>query len=304
MNVIEVKDLYKNYGEVHAVNGVTFDVEKSSLFAFLGVNGAGKSTTINMLCGVLPPTSGEIKVCGYDIKLRAEEVKRHIGIVFQDSVLDARLTVKENLYSRAALYGLSRAEIKERVDRVAEEFRLTDFFLRPYGKLSGGQRRRVDIARALINSPDVLFLDEPTTGLDPATRGLVWELIEKQRAKGLTVFLTTHYMEEAARADKVIIIDEGRIKVQGTPDSLKNDYSCDIMRLVTPRTDATDRLIEDAGFAYTYAAGAYSVRLRVLKEAVDFLKEHPFDDFEILKGNMDDVFLTVTGKRIGGDYEK
>ena len=295
MNVIEVKNLYKNYGEVHAVNGVSFEVEKSSLFAFLGVNGAGKSTTINMLCGALLPTSGEIKVCGYDILTQSEEVKRHIGIVFQDSVLDVRLTVKENLYSRAALYGLSRAEIKERIDKVVEEFRLTDFFLRPYGKLSGGQRRRVDIARALINSPDVLFLDEPTTGLDPATRGLVWELIEKQREKGLTVFLTTHYMEEAARADKVVIIDEGRIKVQGTPD---------IMRLVTPRTEKTDRLLEGAGLAFTYASGAYSVRLRFLAEAVDFLKDNRFDDFEILKGNMDDVFLTVTGKDIGGDYEK
>ena len=298
-NVIVVKDLYKNYGDVHAVNGVTFEVEKSSLFAFLGVNGAGKSTTINMICGALQPTSGDIKICDFDIKDNAEEVKRHIGIVFQDSVLDARLTVKENLYSRAALYGLSASETKARIDRVKEEFRLTDFFLRPYGKLSGGQRRRVDIARALINSPDVLFLDEPTTGLDPATRGLVWELIEKQREKGLTVFLTTHYMEEAAKADKVVIIDEGKIKVTGTPDELKNDYSHDVMRLVAPRTDETDKKLSDRGFDFSYVSGAYIVKLRVLTDAVDFLKENDFTDFEILKGNMDDVFLTVTGKKIG-----
>ena len=162
----------------------------------------------------------------------------------------------------------------------------------------------MDIARALLNSPDVLFLDEPTTGLDPATRGLVWELIEKQRAKGLTVFLTTHYMEEAAKADTVVIIDEGRIKVQGTPDALKNDYSCDVMRLVTPKSAATEDLLNSANLNYSYASGAYSVKLHTLNEAVDFLNDHRFEDFEILKGNMDDVFLNVTGKKIGGDYEK
>ena len=302
--VIEVNDLYKNYGEVKAVNGVSFSVEKSSLFAFLGVNGAGKSTTINMLCGALTPTSGNIKICGIDIKSDPEEVKKHVGIVFQNSVLDARLTVRENLVSRAALYGLMPSEIKARVKKVADEFHLIDFIDRPYSKLSGGQRRRVDIARALLNSPDVLFLDEPTTGLDPATRGLVWELIEKQRAKGLTVFLTTHYMEEAAKADTVVIIDEGRIKVQGTPDALKNDYSCDVMRLVTPKSAATEDLLNSANLNYSYASGAYSVKLHNLNEAVDFLNDHRFEDFEILKGNMDDVFLNVTGKKIGGDYEK
>lgn len=299
MNIIEVENLKKSYGEVHAVNGISFDVEKGSLFAFLGVNGAGKSTTINILCGALRPTDGKVKICGMSLESEAEGIKKKIGIVFQESVLDAKLTVEENLKSRAALYGFSNKELKERVKTVMEDFRLTDLKKRRYGKLSGGQRRRVDIARALINKPEILFLDEPTTGLDPATRGLVWELIDEQMKAGLTVFLTTHYMEESVRADKIVIIDEGKIAVSGTPDELKNAYTSDIMRIVTPTDGGTEELFKKNGFEFLYRNGAYDVKIKDGRQGVEFLSQNKeFSDFELLKGNMDDVFLNVTGKNI------
>ncbi|MBR1747137.1 MAG: ABC transporter ATP-binding protein [Clostridia bacterium] len=300
-SVVFVRDLTKTYGEVKAVDGISFTVRRGSLFAFLGVNGAGKSTTINILCGALTPTSGEIEVCGYDVRTKPQEVKKRVGIVFQDAVLDAGLSVIENLSSRAALYGYSPAECKARVERVLEEFRLTDIKKRPYGKLSGGQRRRVDIARALMHDPELLFLDEPTTGLDPATRELVWELIDEQRKKGLTVFLTTHYMEESARAEKVVVIDEGKVIVTGSPEELKSRYASDVLRVITERSSATDSLFDGYGMTYSYENGAYEVRLKDLRDGVRVLQENPrFSDFEIKKGTMDDVFLRVTGKTIGG----
>lgn len=300
MKIIEVKELFKSYGEIHAVNGISFDVDKGSLFAFLGVNGAGKSTTINILCGALKATGGEVTICGKSLSSDSEEIKKRIGIVFQESVLDAKLTVSENLYSRAALYGMSAKEAKMRVNEVMEDFRLTDLQKRRYGRLSGGQRRRVDIARALLNRPEILFLDEPTTGLDPATRGLVWELLEERRNKGLTIFLTTHYMEESVRADKIVIIDEGKIVVSGTPDELKSRYTGDILRLVAPADDdKTENILKENGLKYVYVSGAYDVQLADCRQGLEFLNNYPeYRDFEILKGNMDDVFLNVTGKNI------
>lgn len=298
---IVVKDLVKQYGEVTALNGVSFRVRKGDTFAFLGVNGAGKSTTINILCGALTATWGSAEICGFDIKKNPQEVKKRIGIVFQDSVLDGTLSVKENLFSRAALYGYDRSEIIRRVDRVTKAFRLEDLMKRQYGKLSGGQRRRVDIARALLNDPEILFLDEPTTGLDPATRELVWELVDEQRERGLTVFLTTHYMEESVRAEKIVIIDEGKILVEGTPDELKSKYAEDVLRLVSPESAETERALTTSGLYYRYRNGGYDVPLENLRDGVSFLqKNRGFEDFEIKKGTMDDVFLKVTGKSIRG----
>lgn len=299
MKIIEVRDLYKSYGEVKAVNGITFDVDKGSLFAFLGVNGAGKSTTINILCGALRATDGEVVICGKSLSKEPEEIKKRIGIVFQESVLDKKLTVEENLRSRAALYGMAPKQLKERVAEVMDDFRLTDLKKRRYGKLSGGQRRRVDIARALLNRPEILFLDEPTTGLDPATRGLVWELLEKRMKNGLTIFLTTHYMEESVRADKIVIIDEGKIVVSGTPDELKSQFTGDILRIVSQPDEKIEETLKENGFKFKYVGGAYDVELSDCRQGVDFLAKHiEIVDFELLKGNMDDVFLNVTGKSI------
>lgn len=303
MEIIKVKNLTKYYGQLKAVDNISFTVEKGSLFAFLGVNGAGKSTTINILSGALNPSAGEVTICGKVLEKEPEEVKKRIGIVFQDSVLDARLTVSENLRSRAAFYGITGKNAKITIEKIAEEFRLTDLLKRPYGKLSGGQRRRVDIARALIHEPELLFMDEPTTGLDPATRGLVWEIVDNRLKKGLTVFLTTHYMEESVRADKVVVIDEGRIIVSGSPDELKNRYAHDKMRIVTDKNETTERLLYDKFGNFLYKNGAYEVNIPHTYSALNFLQENEVKDFEILKGNMDDVFLNVTGKTIGATGE-
>ena len=225
-NIIEVKNLVKNYKDVHAVNDISFTVEEGSFFAFLGINGAGKSTTINILCTVLEKTSGNVKIGGYDLDKEKNKIKELIGIVFQGSVLDKQLTVKENLESRASYYGLNKKEIAKRIESLTQTFDLSEILKRKYGTLSGGQRRRVDIARALINRPKLLFLDEPTTGLDPKTRLQVWEIIHNLRKEtGLTVFLTTHYMEETVDCDNVVIIDSGKIVANDSPHNLKKDYS-------------------------------------------------------------------------------
>lgn len=303
MEIIKVKNLTKYYGQLKAVDNISFTVEKGSLFAFLGVNGAGKSTTINILSGALNPSAGEVTICGKVLEKEPEEVKKRIGIVFQDSVLDARLTVSENLRSRAAFYGITGKNAKITIEKIAEEFRLTDLLKRPYGKLSGGQRRRVDIARALIHEPELLFMDEPTTGLDPATRGLVWEIVDNRLKNGLTVFLTTHYMEESVRADKVVVIDEGKIIVSGSPDELKNRYAHDKMRIVTDKNETTERLLYDKFGNFLHKNGAYEVNIPHTYSALNFLQENEVKDFEILKGNMDDVFLNVTGKTIGATGE-
>lgn len=211
-NIIEVKNLVKNYKDVHAVNDISFTVEEGSFFAFLGINGAGKSTTINILCTVLEKTSGNVKIGGYDLDKEKNKIKELIGIVFQGSVLDKQLTVKENLESRASYYGLNKKEIAKRIESLTQTFDLSEILKRKYGTLSGGQRRRVDIARALINRPKLLFLDEPTTGLDPKTRLQVWEIIHNLRKEtGLTVFLTTHYMEETVDCDNVVIMIRAKL---------------------------------------------------------------------------------------------
>ena len=221
-NIIEVKNLVKNYKDVHAVNDISFTVEEGSFFAFLGINGAGKSTTINILCTVLEKTSGNVKIGGYDLDKEKNKIKELIGIVFQGSVLDKQLTVKENLESRASYYGLNKKKSPKRIESLTQTFDLSEILKRKYGTLSGGQRRRVDIARALINRPKLLFLDEPTTGLDPKTRLQVWEIIYNLRKEtGLTVFLTTHYMEETVDCDNVVIIDSGKIVANDSPHNLK-----------------------------------------------------------------------------------
>ncbi|MCR5232189.1 MAG: ATP-binding cassette domain-containing protein [Acholeplasmatales bacterium] len=225
-DIIVVKGLVKNYKNVKAVKDITFSVKEGELFAFLGENGAGKSTTINVLCQVLNKTSGKVIIDGFDIDKDSLEVKKRIGIVFQGTVLDNILTVKENLISRCAYYGMNHKMAMNRVNELVKPLSLEKLLKRKYQTLSGGERRRVDIARALINKPRILFLDEPTTGLDPKTRKIVWDIISNLRKEiNLTVFLTTHYMEECNEADNVIILDSGNIVAEGTPNNLKNLYS-------------------------------------------------------------------------------
>ncbi|MGN0733610.1 MAG: ABC transporter ATP-binding protein [Emergencia sp.] len=299
-NMIEIENLSKCFGEVKAVNNLSFRVKNGELFAFLGVNGAGKSTTISMICGQLNPDSGTIRVNGYDVNNSAREIKDLIGVVFQDGVLDKPLTVRENLKSRAALYGITGADFNQRLEELTDIFQLKEFIDRPVGKLSGGQRRRVDIARALIHRPKLLILDEPTTGLDPQTRKTIWSIIENLRKEdGLTVLLTTHYMEEAASASYVVIIDHGCIAAEGTPYELKNAYVKDYLSIY----GVTKAEVESLGMAYSEIRDGYRIAIDTPLAATKLIVDNPdvFRDYELVKGGMDDVFLSVTGKKLGGD---
>ncbi len=304
-NVIEINNLSKSFGEIRAVKNLSFRVSEGELFAFLGVNGAGKSTTISIICGQLAADSGEIKVRDLDISKDIEKIKSELGVVFQSSVLDRALSVKDNLRSRAALYGIHGKDFEKRLSELCDMLELSELLKRPVGKLSGGQRRRIDIARALLHSPKILILDEPTTGLDPQTRRAVWQVIEKlRRESGLTVFLTTHYMEEAADADYVVILDGGAIAAEGSPIELKNKYTGDFITLY----NVSEEQIKELEVEYELLKNAVRIFVPDTACATELITSRPelFTDYEITKGKMDDVFLAVTGKTLtlDGDTQR
>ena len=302
-NIMEISHLYKSFGEVKAVQDLNFCVKKGELFAFLGVNGAGKSTTINIMCGELRKDSGSVRICGADLDREPDSIRRKLGVVFQGSALDKDLSVRDNLRSRAALYGIHGKAFEKRLEELTELLDFADLLKRPLGKLSGGQRRRIDIARALLHEPEILILDEPTTGLDPQTRTNLWQVIGRlRREQGMTVFLTTHYMEEAADADYVVIIDHGRIAAEGTPLPLKNTYTGDFITLY----GITEEQVKTLGASYESIRDAYRVFVKDTAAATELILRYPeiFRDYEITKGKMDDVFLAVTGKKLTGGEEK
>lgn len=302
-DIIEIEHLSKSFGQVKAVQDISFRVKEGELFAFLGVNGAGKSTTISIICGQLQKDAGTVIIDGNTLEKNGDIIKRELGVVFQDCVLDKALSVRDNLESRAALYGISGQEFKERLTELATLLDFEDLLKRTVGKLSGGQRRRIDIARALLNRPKILVLDEPTTGLDPQTRKLLWDVISKLRQKeNMTVFLTTHYMEEAAEADYVVILDSGKIVADGTPLQLKNAYTGDFVTIY----GITEEQVMTLDKPYEKIRDAYRVSVSNTTEATKLIIEHPeiFADYEITKGKMDDVFLSVTGKKLTGGEEK
>ena len=298
-SIIEIDHLSKRFGEVQAVKDLSFRVKEGELFAFLGVNGAGKSTTINILCGQMPKDAGSVRIDGKSLDEEPDAIKRSLGVVFQNSALDKDLTVRENLLSRAALYGIRGKDFRERLTELAELLDFKDLVKRPLGKLSGGQRRRIDIARALLHRPRILILDEPTTGLDPQTRNTLWRAIGELRAReGMTVFLTTHYMEEAADADFVVILDHGQIAAEGTPLSLKNTYTGDYITLYGVEEGEVRKL----DTPYEAIRDAFRVLVPNTAAATELILKFPeiFRDYEITKGKMDDVFLAVTGKKLTG----
>lgn len=295
MYAIEVNDLTKKYGDYTAVDGISFHVNQGDLFAFLGENGAGKTTTIQMLVTLLKKTSGTAKLLGYELEKQDKDIRSSIGIVFQNSVLDNKLSVKENLETRASYYGYSKKEIRERIEKFWEPFELEAIWKQKYETLSGGQRRRVDIVRALLHNPKILFLDEPTTGLDPASRKMVWDYIHYlRREEGLTIFLTTHYMEETADANHVVILDKGHIIAEGTPAELKSRYTKKRFLWYTEEKKEYMEILSDYEFVYEkdhYVVSFEDNIMPLLSEHQDKIK-----DFEIWKGTMDDVFLNLTGK--------
>ena len=297
--IIQIEHLSKSFGDLKAVDDLSFHVKEGELFAFLGVNGAGKSTTISIMCGQQTKDSGKVFIGGKDLDESTEGIKRELGVVFQNSVLDKALSVRDNLRYRAALYGITGAVFEKRLAELAELLDFADLMKRTVGKLSGGQRRRIDIARALLHSPEILILDEPTTGLDPQTRKLLWGAVSRLRKEqNMTVFLTTHYMEEAADADYVIILDSGRIVAEGTPLQLKNKYTGDFITLYGATEDEA-RLL---GTSPEKIPGAYRIEVEDTAHATELIIKHPeiFRDYEITKGKMDDIFLAATGKRLTG----
>ena len=297
MKAISVNGLVKKYKETTAVNNISFDVEEGELFAFLGENGAGKSTTINILSTILTKTAGDVRIFGHELGKDDDEIRNTIGIVFQHSVLDGKLSVKENLYTRGSYYGLSCKEIAERLLPFREKFELDEIMNRQYEKLSGGQRRRVDIVRALLNSPKILFLDEPTTGLDPKSRKIVWDYIDfLRRERGLTIFLTTHYMEETKDADSVVILDKGNIIAEGTPSELKTKYASSKLVWYTGRSEENNAVLD--GYAYTYDCDHYNVPFKTSITDLLIKSKNKIADFEVIKGSMDDVFLNLTGREL------
>lgn len=301
MNIIEISDLCKSFGEVRAVDNLSFKVKKGELFAFLGVNGAGKSTTISIMCGALKKDGGTVIIDGHDVETDIKTITEKLGVVFQNSVLDSFLSVKDNLESRAALYGMHGETAKRRIAELAEMLDFADLMKRPVGKLSGGQRRRIDVARAILNKPQILILDEPTTGLDPQTRKMLWNVIDGcRRNENMTVFLTTHYMEEASDADYVVILDNGKIAAEGTPLDLKNAYTGDFVTVY----GVEEERVKELELPYEKQRDGFRIEVKNTEAARDLILSRPelFVDFEISKGKMDDVFLSATGKKlIGGN---
>lgn len=295
--MIRIQNLCKSFGSLRAVDDLSLQVRKGELFAFLGVNGAGKSTTISIICGQLKRDSGSVCIDGIDIDSGIGKIAPKLGVVFQSSVLDGALSVRDNLKTRASLYGITGKKFRDRLAELCELLELDDLLSRPLAKLSGGQRRRIDIARALLHDPELLILDEPTTGLDPQTRRMLWDVIQKLREqRGMTVLLTTHYMEEAADADYVVIIDAGKIVAEGTPLELKNTYTGDYIDLYGTAD------LSSLGVEYTQVGAARRIAVKNTAEATRLIVQHPevFTDYEVYKGRMDDVFLAVTGKHLTG----
>ncbi len=299
MDAISVRGLRKSYGGLEAVKGISFDVPEGSFFAFLGPNGAGKSTTISIVCSLLDFDSGEVEVFGRPVS--DPSVKAEMGVVFQDPMMDSRLTVRENLTLRGGLYGLSGDRLRDSVDRAIGVSDSAEFADRRYGTLSGGQRRRADIARALVHGPRLLLLDEPTSGLDPQTRRHIWETVTRLRdEEGMTVLLTTHYMEEAAGADDVVIINHGEIAARGSPATLRERYCSDRMVIVPVDMGASMAVLDSMGVGFTVRADTIEVPLARTVDAVPLIArlDGMMESLEVLTGTLDDAFIRITGEEM------
>lgn len=300
-NIIEVRDFVKKYGKFTAVDHVSFEVEEGSVFAFLGPNGAGKSTTINTLCTIFEKTSGTLVIDGKDVSHKKDAVRNVIGVVFQEATLDNKMTVLENMAMHCRFYSIPKNETAERIDFALNIVDLLDWKKAMVSSLSGGMKRRVEIARSLLHYPKVLFLDEPTTGLDPQTRAHIWDYIVKlQKEKNITIFLTTHYMDEAEICSKVAIMDGGKIVAMDTPYRLKQQYTKDKAYITTNDEDGLESLLDQAGFIYKKKTGYYSIEVTNLPDLMAILSKHQqsITELEIKKGTLNDVFLTITGKDI------
>ncbi len=300
-NIIEVKNFTQKYGDFVAVDNISFSVAEGSVFAFLGPNGAGKSTTINTLCTIINKTSGELKINGYDVSKHKSKVREEIGIVFQDSTLDGKLTIEENLKFHCEFYNVPKNEITERLNFVLDLVDLKDWRKAPINSLSGGMKRRVEIAKGLIHYPKVLFLDEPTTGLDPQTRANIWDYIYKlQKQKNITIFLTTHYMDEAEACDKVAIMDHGKIVAFDTPYNLKKQYTSSMTKIKVADEELLTKHLNENSIKYKLSEGLFTIYSNELNVILNLISDfkHSIKDFQSNNGTLNDVFLSITGREI------
>jgi ABC-2 type transport system ATP-binding protein len=299
---IEVEGLTKGYGDLVAVDGIDFWVAQGEIFAFLGPNGAGKSTTIKMLCTLAHPTSGQAKVAGFDVVSRAKAVRRHIGLVFQEQTLDDQLTAEENLRFHAVLYGVPRDQVEPRIARVLDLVALSERRKDLVSTYSGGMARRLEIARGMLHTPKVLFLDEPTVGLDPQTRALIWDDIQRLRMEeGVTIFLTTHYMDEAEYAERIAIIDHGSIIALDTPDVLKASVGTDTVEVETADDEAALASLRAAGYTVERSAGGLTAFVADEETAVGPIVAAAGVAVRTVRAHrptLDDVFLHFTGREI------
>lgn len=303
MNVIEVESLTKTFGQLRAVDGVSFHVEKGEVFGFLGPNGAGKTTTINALCTLLLPTSGRASVGGFDVVTQARQVQRSIGLVFQDPTLDEYLTAEQNLRFHGYAYGVPRNLIEQRITELMALVELSDRRKSKVNTYSGGMKRRLELARGLLHHPQILFLDEPTLGLDPQTRRHIWDyVLALRQEEELTIFLTTHYMDEAEHCDRIAIIDRGKIIALDTPDNLKNDLGGDLVTIEAENTgQAVAELKDSLGITPEVGDGVVSFSVpRGDTFLPDFIRgfKSRLLSVSVRRPTLDDVFLQVTGHAI------
>lgn len=304
MNAIEVKELYKSYDGVHAVNGISFEIGYGELFGFLGPNGAGKTTTINILCTLLKPTAGQAFIAGLEVSRESEKIREHIGLVFQETTLDNELTTFENLLFHAYLYGMSRSDAVRRIDELLSMIGLQNKKNELVKHLSGGMKRRLELIRGLLHKPRVLFLDEPTIGLDPQTRANVWAFIkEMKKIEGTTIFVTTHYIEEASDFDRIAIIDRGRIVAVGNPQKLINEMGKATVTFGAT-DDATVQTLLRHGMS-GLGSGEYQIKTEdpdlFLKQMMN-LSGLKINDFKINKPVLEELYISLTGSEIRDEY--
>lgn len=302
--MVQIDNLVKKYNKVLAVDGISIDIDEGTFVSLLGPNGAGKTTTINILCTLLEKTSGKVFIDGLEIGKNNDDIRKVIGVVFQESILDGELSVKENLMLRSSFYGIDKKEAKKRIDEISSDIDINNILDRRYKALSGGQKRRVDIARALINLPKLLILDEPTAGLDPQSRKTVWKIIKNLQIKrNLSVILTTHYMEESLNSDKIIIINDGKIVTEGTPQDLRVRYSRDLLKILPNDNMKFKNVLDSIDFEYKIDNDVYVIEVKTSMDALEIINKFKENirDFEVIRGTMDDVFINLTSNNERND---
>jgi len=294
--IIRIKDIKKNYGPIEAVKGISFSIREGEFFSLLGPNGSGKTTTISMICTILSMDAGSVEISGYRVGRDDKKIRRMLGVVFQNNRLDSVLTVRENLEIRGRLYSLPKATLENRIEELLTITGAVDLVKRKYGTLSGGEKRKIDIARALIHSPKILLLDEPTTGLDPESRSKIWQMVTNLRnEENVTILLTTHYLEETNESDHVVVLNEGRVQVAGKPSEIKDRYSHNFLIIHTNHKEELEVMLDDQNTAYKYRDGMFFIPLKNTKEAISIINDCQdlIESYEVKQGTMDDAFMSI-----------